>query len=332
MRDKRRAIKDRGRGDPGIGSFQAPASSASCDHHFGPFEDQTREDGTITNLPRNARSQSIRLLCQFDRSAHCSNSASVIKEISQLPVAELWQISWGPAVALEEKRNGVRVQDDRLHAAGSVLVWPRHSRSAARKSSIDSSSGQKSPRSSRGSRGNATCCSAISSSIVGCPSGTYFSPNDIDNSSLARTSLLLNSVRQSWYPGLAVVGALVLAASKAPLLNSGMFARCLGTVLLLGASTLLCLAEDSPRPTCNSENTGKMWPDAANHDRKALVRLARCGELQMCVRSGKKFRWELLTVRIDQLRGGSKLDQPSGCETSPGTGNYPDASASKAAQ
>ncbi len=109
-----------------------------------------------------------------------------------------------------------------------------------------------------------------------------------------------------------------------------MLARWLGTVLLLGASTFLCLAEDAPRPRCNSENVGEMWPDAANHDPKALVRLARCGELQMCVRNGKKFRWEALTVRIDQLGGGSKNGQPSGCEVSPETRTHSDASGSNA--
>ena len=110
-----------------------------------------------------------------------------------------------------------------------------------------------------------------------------------------------------------------------------MFVSCLGTVLLLGASTFLCLAEDAPRPACNSENIGEMWPEAANHDHKALLRLARCGELQMCVRNGKKFRWAPLTVRIDQLRGGSKNDKPSGCEVSPETRTHSDASATNAA-
>ena len=111
-----------------------------------------------------------------------------------------------------------------------------------------------------------------------------------------------------------------------------MFAAWLGTALLLGSSTLLCLAQDSARPLCTKENVGAMWPEAANHDHKALLHLARCGALQMCVRNGTRFRWEPLTVRIDQLRGGSKVDQPSGCEASPETGQHSDASASKTAQ
>jgi len=104
----------------------------------------------------------------------------------QAPAAEVWKVSLGSAVALEKKRNDVRVEDDRLHAAGSVLAWPRHSRSAARKSSMDSSSGQKSPKRSFGSRGKTARWSAINSSTVGCPSRVYFSVNDIDDSSLAQ--------------------------------------------------------------------------------------------------------------------------------------------------
>ncbi|HTS50583.1 MAG TPA: hypothetical protein VMH05_21710 [Bryobacteraceae bacterium] len=111
-----------------------------------------------------------------------------------------------------------------------------------------------------------------------------------------------------------------------------MLAPWLGTALLFGASTLLSQAQDSAQPLCTKENVGQLWPEAANHDRKALLHLARCGELQMCVRNRKQFRWESLTVRIDQLRGGSKTDQPSGCEASPETGQHSDASASKAAQ
>src|SRR5258708_32374031 len=90
------------------------------------------------------------------------------------------------AVVLEKKRDDVRINDDGRHAAGSVLECPRHSRMALRKSSMVSSSGQKSPRRSRGSRGNTTPCSAISSSIPGCPSLMYFSEVDINIPSLTQ--------------------------------------------------------------------------------------------------------------------------------------------------
>lgn len=90
--------------------------------------------------------------------------------------------------------------------------------------------------------------------------------------------------------------------------------RWLGTFVLLGASTVLYAAEDSSRPLCTQDNAGELWPEAANHDPKAVLRLARCGDLQICVRKGKRFRWEPLTVRFDQLLGGPQSPKPSGCE------------------
>src|SRR6266446_330865 len=97
-------------------------------------------------------------------------------------------------------------QRQRASCGRSVFLWPRHPRNSLRKSSIDSSSGQKSPRSSRGSRGKITPCSATSSSIVGCPWRLYFSATDIDDPSLphltskpqrARGEGVLDSVRES---------------------------------------------------------------------------------------------------------------------------------------
>src|ERR1017187_7656030 len=48
-------------------------------------------------------------------------------------------------MVLENERDDVGIDDHVDHAAGSALLWPRHSCSAARKSSMDSSLGQKSP-------------------------------------------------------------------------------------------------------------------------------------------------------------------------------------------
>lgn len=86
--------------------------------------------------------------------------------------------------------------------------------------------------------------------------------------------------------------------------------------ILLGAPAALCFAEDPPRPPCNKSMAGKMWPDAANRDHKALIKLAHCGELQMCSRDIWHYRWESLTVRLDQLRG-SHFAKPAGCEVLP---------------
>jgi hypothetical protein len=74
--------------------------------------------------------------------------------------------------------------------------------------------------------------------------------------------------------------------------------------LLLGSAFLFPLvlgAEDGTRPICNYQNQGRLWPEAANRDRKAFANLMRCGELYMCVRGTWHYRWETPSVRIDQL-------------------------------
>ena len=170
--------------------FPGAVHSSGYDHYFRPFKDQIarrrndhescqKDPQPIYSLGVPVRQK--RPLFQFCFS-HEGNQP--------LPVAKVWKVGLGSTVALEEKRNDVRVKDDRLHAAGSVLVWPRHSWSAARKSLMDSSCGQKSPSSSFGSRGKTTPWSAINSSTVGCPSRVYFSANDITDSSLAQTEAL----------------------------------------------------------------------------------------------------------------------------------------------
>lgn len=70
-------------------------------------------------------------------------------------------------VILEQKRDDICIYNNTAHAAGSVSTWPRHSWSVARKSSIDSSSGQKSPRSSLTSAIGPVPCSAVNGSIDG---------------------------------------------------------------------------------------------------------------------------------------------------------------------
>jgi hypothetical protein len=78
----------------------------------------------------------------------------------------------------------------------------------------------------------------------------------------------------------------------------------------------LCLAADDSRPACNSENDGRMWPEAANHDPQLLARLVRCGDLLICVRGTWHYRWEAPTVRVDQLarHAKSKASKPAVCE------------------
>jgi VCBS repeat-containing protein len=60
-----------------------------------------------------------------------------------------------------------------------------------------------------------------------------------------------------------------------------------------------------------------MWPDAANHDPKLFSKLARCGQLEICVHGNWHYHWESATVRIDQLRRGAAKQNPAGCDAQP---------------
>src|SRR5205809_7399114 len=93
-----------------------------------------------------------------------------------------------------------------------------------------------------------------------------------------------------------------------------MFVKLLQLLVVVFASAVLGSAADPSRPACNAQTFGKMWPDSANHSKAQLSKLARCGELAICTRGVWRYRWESLTVRLDQLRGGSKLPKPAACE------------------
>jgi len=97
-----------------------------------------------------------------------------------------------------------------------------------------------------------------------------------------------------------------------------MLFRCLRIWPIL-AFPLLSLAADDPRPACGSQNQGQMWPEAANHDRKLLANLIRCGELFICVRGTWHYHWESTSVRIDQLSRHAKptTERPPVCEALP---------------
>jgi hypothetical protein len=90
----------------------------------------------------------------------------------------------------------------------------------------------------------------------------------------------------------------------------------LAPVLLLLSVPLF--AADPSRPVCSAENQGHMWPEAANHDPKLLSRLARCGELFICVRGSWHYNWQAPSVRFDQLGRQAKSKgarpTPPGCE------------------
>ena len=86
---------------------------------------------------------------------------------------------------------------------------------------------------------------------------------------------------------------------------------------VLLSSTLLFPASNDTKPECNRGNAGRFWPEAANHDAKVRNKMARCGELERCSHGKWRYGWESMTVRIDQLRGGSGLPKPAGCEILP---------------
>ena len=88
----------------------------------------------------------------------------------------------------------------------------------------------------------------------------------------------------------------------------------------------LPVAADDSRPACTSQNQGSMWPEAANHDPKLISRLARCGELLICVRGTWRYHWEAPSVRVDQLARHAKVktSKPSGCEVQSADAPPPD--------
>jgi len=84
--------------------------------------------------------------------------------------------------------------------------------------------------------------------------------------------------------------------------------------LILAAAGVLSTAAEESKPACTAATLGQLWPDAANRDPKIRNKMAHCGELELCTRSVWRYHWRSLTVRLDQLRGGSALAKPAGCE------------------
>jgi predicted membrane-bound mannosyltransferase len=84
---------------------------------------------------------------------------------------------------------------------------------------------------------------------------------------------------------------------------------------------LLMFAAAGPaKPVCNAASVGRMWPDAANDNPRMVMKLSRCGELQVCTRGAWHYRWKSPTVTIDQLREGAKRRRPASCEASTDSG------------
>jgi hypothetical protein len=80
------------------------------------------------------------------------------------------------------------------------------------------------------------------------------------------------------------------------------------------AGDLKPAASEDSKPACDAETAGQLWPEAANHDSKLLKKFSRCGELELCTLTKRHYHWQLITVRIGQLRGGSALSKPADCD------------------
>jgi hypothetical protein len=105
-----------------------------------------------------------------------------------------------------------------------------------------------------------------------------------------------------------------------------MISRIQAIAVVLAGACALCLASDDLKPVCDAASAGRLWPEAANHDSTMRKQFSRCGELEVCTLGKRRYGWKLITVRIDQLRGGSGLPKPAGCEVPGATlGESPDA-------
>jgi hypothetical protein len=76
--------------------------------------------------------------------------------------------------------------------------------------------------------------------------------------------------------------------------------------------SLPIIAEEPPKPPCNSQNVAKFWPDQANSNPEARRRAAQSGELEICSHGTWRYHWEPVTVNISQIR---KDRAPSETET-----------------
>jgi len=119
---------------------QSPAASgpATRNHHLRPFNDQsgkTERSRTSQKYPQPFSP----LRRQFDSSAHCSSSASVMKEINHCGREDA-EGTLAPPVVLKQKRNDVVSRTTGSCRRISLRVAAPFAE-RAKKSSIDSSSG-----------------------------------------------------------------------------------------------------------------------------------------------------------------------------------------------
>jgi len=51
-------------------------------------------------------------------------------------------------------------------------------------------------------------------------------------------------------------------------------------------------------PKCEKANRSEFWPEEANNDARAAVRLAREGKLLICTRGAWRYKWRPVTMNI----------------------------------
>jgi hypothetical protein len=134
--------------DPGIRTLNSISSRLSCNSDFSPLGAErpmvrnNHERIQVTVEPSAPRLAPLPLNDPAIQLRHGHEGQD--KRVTQ----QFRIVKLGDGMVLEQERNNVGVNNKAAHAAGSDLLelsCPRQSRSAARKSSICSSSGQKSP-------------------------------------------------------------------------------------------------------------------------------------------------------------------------------------------
>src|ERR1019366_505249 len=153
----------------GVGRLDPASGGLRGDHHLGPLAAKVRAGGhdgealDIEAQPVNAMgTPAVLKRPTLDLShGHERDTSSTPGEIRAVELSD--------GMVLEEKRNYVSIDNDLGHAAGSVRLWPRHSWRVAKNSSMDSSSGQKSPCNSETSVMGPLPRSSIRCSKEGCP-------------------------------------------------------------------------------------------------------------------------------------------------------------------
>ncbi len=56
------------------------------------------------------------------------------------------------------------------------------------------------------------------------------------------------------------------------------------------------------RPVCDADTVGLMWPNEANLSPLALHKLARTGQLWLCIRHPSRYKWDKPSVSVSQLK------------------------------